>query len=73
MAHDQIFLSAQITDEMDADLREIAAKLRWSRSKVARIAIHEYIQRYRVVGVSQLPGPEGAERPLLITVENKNE
>jgi hypothetical protein len=59
---EKVFVNVQVPEGMDMILRELAAKKRTSRSDIVRIAISEYIDKYRVVGVSELPGPSDGSK-----------
>ena len=73
MAEEIIVINAKVPIGMDQILREMAAKRRKSRSEIVRIAIFEFVDKYRVVGVSELPGPATGEAytPVPVVVVEK--
>lgn len=66
-----VWANTKVPVSMDVTLRRIAAEKKVSRSEVVRIAIDEYISKYEVVGVERLPGPEDADCPVLVIIQEK--
>ena len=65
---DIIMITAKLEAPTEKKLRMVAAQKGVSRSEVVRLAIGEYLERFRIVSISDLPHPPFAEHVPLIVV-----
>jgi hypothetical protein len=62
-------VNTHVSDEIDGKLRLIAAHKKVSRSAVVRLALSEFISKYEVVSISNLPHPLFAEPVPLVKIK----
>jgi len=56
-----VLITAKLPVDEEKKLRMVAAQKGVSRSEVVRLAIGEYLKKFRIVSISDLPHPPFAE------------
>jgi hypothetical protein len=65
---DIVMITAKLEMPTERKLRMVAAQKGVSRSEVVRLAIGEYLEKFQVVAISNLPHPPFAEPVPLVFI-----